>query len=99
MPMLPISTKNHRTGIVQVTHMNPSVFEEQYNRFDTMGTAIAPQGQGTVSLGYVPTKPGIEGALPQAKRRKTAAEKKLEKQQEEELAREAQALAEVRWSC
>lgn len=69
--------KNHRAGHVEDAHLNPYVFESQYNTFHSFGYGAAPSGHGTVGDPGAFWQKGGEDVY-SAKRRKTTAEKKAE---------------------
>jgi len=77
--------KNHRSGHVEDTFMNPYIFDEQYNTFHSLGYAHAPGGGGLVGSDEAFKTHGGEtifGNL--AKRQKTTAERKAEAARKEE---------------
>eukprot|EP00798_Chlamydomonas_sp_ICE-L_P006550 gene6550-3202_t len=77
--------KNHRSGHVEDSHMNPYIFEEQYHSFHSQGFSEAPGGEGVV--GKPSNTKGAEGSagasssaapLLGVKRPKTTAERKAD---------------------
>jgi hypothetical protein len=45
---LAAGSKNHFSGHVEDAHLNPYLFEEQYNSFNTTGLGHAPGGGGII---------------------------------------------------